>query len=99
VYERQTVWSDVELCVPVLTWGFAAGRGSLGPPGTLGPVWDSKSPTEDGRHSRRPGWDSSPVRTTIAVHSFTIAVVPGDTSWPDLRPSATARLIDLGANL
>lgn len=48
--------SDVELCVPVPTWGFVGDRGRLGLPWDLGPSGASKSPTEDSRHGETPSW-------------------------------------------
>jgi hypothetical protein len=46
--------SDVELCIPVLTWRLVVGRGPLGLPWDLGPFGVSKSPTEDGRRGETP---------------------------------------------
>lgn len=74
---RRACRSDVELCIPVPTWGLLPAAGRWDSPGTLGPVWASKSPTADGRHARCPGWDPSPVHTTAVVHSSTITAVPG----------------------
>jgi hypothetical protein len=74
---RECWGSDVELCIPVLTWRFAAGHGPLGLPWDLGPARASKSSAEGSRHGGWPRWGSSPVRTTAVVRSFTIPAASG----------------------